>query len=94
MFTEEKSQQVTPLSEEHADPPATVLAEEVQPTPAPKDIDWWRPWFDVGRAVLIWVVSVILLVFVPVIFALPYMVYRIFTAGGALSPEAIASDKT
>jgi len=94
VFTEETSQQVTPLSEEHADPPATVLAEEVQPTPAPKEIDSWRPWFDVGRAVLIWVVSVILLVFVPVIFALPYMIYRIFTAGGALSPEAIATDKT
>jgi membrane protease YdiL (CAAX protease family) len=94
VFTEESSQQVTPLSEEHADPPATVLAAEVQPTPTSEPVDWWRQWFDVGAAVLIWVVSVILLVFVPVIFALPYMVYRIATSGGAISPEAIGSDKT
>jgi membrane protease YdiL (CAAX protease family) len=94
VFTEESSQQITPLSEEHAASPATVLAEEVQSTPTPAPIDWWRQWLDVGKAVLIWVVSVILLVFVPVIIALPYMVYRIFTSGGALSPEAIGSDKT
>lgn len=93
MFTEESSQQLTPLSEEHADPPATVLATEVQPTPTPEP-DWWGQWWDAGKAVSIWIVSVILLVFVPVIFALPYMIYRIFTAGGALTPEAIASDKT
>lgn len=94
MFTEESSQQVTPLREEHADPPATVLATEVQPAPTPPPIDWWRQWFDVGKAVMVWVVSVILLVFVPVIVALPYMIYRIFTSGGAISPEAISTDKT
>jgi len=43
---------------------------------------------------MVWVVSVILLVFVPVIVALPYMIYRIFTSGGAISPEAISTDKT
>jgi membrane protease YdiL (CAAX protease family) len=94
VFTEESSQQVTPLHEEHADPPATVLATEVQPAPTPPPIDWWRQWFDVGKAVMVWVVSVILLVFVPVIVALPYMIYRIFTSGGAISPEAISTDKT
>jgi uncharacterized protein len=93
VFTEESSQQLTPLSEEHADPPATVLAQEVQSSPAPEPIDWWRQWFDAGKAVLIWVVSVVLLVFVPVIVALPYMVYRIVTSGPP-SPEAIGSDKT
>ena len=93
MFTEETSQQITPLSEEHADPPATVLAAEVQPTRTPESDDYWRQWFDAGKAVLIWVVSVILLLFVPVIIALPYMVYRIATSG-APSPEAIQSDKT
>ena len=56
-------------------------------------MDWWRPWFDAGKAVLIWVVSVLLLLFVPVIVALPYMIYRIFTSG-APSPEAISTDKT
>jgi CAAX protease family protein len=93
VFTEESSQQITPLSEEHADPPATVLTEEVQAIPTTASMDWWRPWFEAGKAVLIWVVSVIFLLFVPVIVALPYMVYRIFTSG-APSPEAIQSDKT
>lgn len=93
MFTEESSKQLTPLSEEHADPPATVPAEEVQPIPTPQAIDWWRPWFDAGKAVLVWVVSVVLLVFVPVLFALPYMIYKIMTSG-APSAEAIQGDKT
>ena len=93
VFTEEKSHQITPLTEEHADPPATVLAEEVQPSPTPQPIDWWGPWFEAGKAVLIWIVSVIFLVFIPVIVALPYMIYMIFTSG-APSPEAIGSDKT
>ena len=93
MFTEESSKQLTPLSEEHADPPATVRAEEVQSSPTPLPIDWWQPWFEAGKAVLVWIVSVILLLFVPVILALPYMVYTIMNSG-APSPEAINSDKT
>ena len=93
MFTEESSQQLTPLSEEHADPPETVPAAEVQPSPTPGQLDWWLPWFEVLKAVVVWVVSVLLLVFVPVMIALPYMIYKVVTSG-APSAEAIASDKT
>lgn len=93
MFTEESSQQLTPLSEEHADPPATVPVAEVQPGPTPGQLDWWLPWLEVVKAVVVWVVSVLLLLFVPVIIALPYMIYKVVTAG-APSAEAIASDKT
>lgn len=50
------------------------------------------PWIDVGIAGASWVVSVLLLLFVPVIYVLPYMVYRIVKAG-APSAEALASDK-
>lgn len=89
MFTEESSQQITPLPEEHADPPAVPAAEQILPTPKP---EWWVPWIDVGIAVAAWFVSVLLLVFVPVIYALPYMIYRIVKAG-APSPEAFTSDK-
>jgi len=46
----------------------------------------------VGIAVAAWIVSVIFLLFVPVIYALPYMIYRIVKTG-APSPEALASDK-
>ncbi len=89
MFTEESSQQITPLPEEHAEPPAVPAGAQVQATPKK---EWWTPWFDVGIAVTSWVVSVLLLLFVPIIYVLPYMVYRIVKAG-APSPEALASDK-
>ena len=49
-------------------------------------------WIDVGIAIAAWVVSVLLLLFVPVIYALPYMIYRIVKAG-APSPEALMADK-
>lgn len=89
MFTEESSQQITPLPEEHAEPPAVPGGAQVQPTPK---TEWWVPWIDVGIAGASWVVSVLLLLFVPVIYVLPYMIYRIAKAG-APSPEALASDK-
>ena len=89
MFTEESSQQITPLPEEHAEPPAVPAGAQVQPSPKP---EWWAPWIDVGIAGVSWVVSVLLLLFVPVIYVLPYMVYRIVKAG-APSAEALASDK-
>jgi uncharacterized protein len=91
--TEESSQQLTPLSEEHADPPATVFAGEVQPGPSPAKLDWWRPWIDVAKAIMVWLTSVILLVFVPVIVALPYMIYR-FAAFGPPAPDELQADKT
>jgi membrane protease YdiL (CAAX protease family) len=94
VFTEESSQQqVTPLTEEHADPPATAFAREVQRSPAPPEtLDSWQPWIEVVKGVGVWVMSVVLLVLFPVVFALPYMIYKIVTSG-APTPEAIQSDK-
>ena len=92
MFTEEPTQQITPLPEEHAEPPAVVAAAEVQPTQKPQKPEWWAPWIDVGIAVGTWFVSVLLLVFVPVIYVLPYMIYRI-SKTGAPSAVELASDK-
>lgn len=65
----------------------------MQPGPTPADVDWWRSWLDLLKGVGVWIVSVLMLVFVPVLVALPYMIYRFATAG-APSPEAIQSDKT
>ena len=94
MFTEEPSQQqITPLPEEHAEPPAVPAAAEIQPTPKPERKEWLTAWIDVGIAVAAWIVSVILLALVPVIYALPYMIYRIVKFG-APSPESLMSDKT
>ena len=91
MFTEEPSQQQTTWlpEEEHTEPPAIPTAAPIQPTPKS---EWLARWVDVGIAVGAWFVSVIFLLFVPVIYALPYMIYRIVKAG-APSPEALASDK-
>ena len=49
-------------------------------------------WIDVGIAVSAWIVSVIFLVFVPVIYALPYLIYRIAKTGEFTAVE-LASDK-
>lgn len=49
-------------------------------------------WIDVGISVAAWVVSVLMLLIVPVIYVLPYMIYRIVKVG-APSAEALASDK-
>jgi membrane protease YdiL (CAAX protease family) len=93
VITEEPSQQITPLSEEPVYPPAPVLGPEVQPSPTPESLAWWLPWIEVGKAVALWVVSVLLLLFVPVIVALPYLIYKI-VASGAASSAALATDKT
>ena len=50
------------------------------------------PWIDVAIATGAWVVSVILLLFVPVIVALPYMIYKIVKFGPPTA-EALTSDK-
>lgn len=89
MFTEESSQQLTPLPEEHAEPPVTTAGSEVQPI---TKTAWWEPWIDVSFATGVWIVSVIILLIVPVIYAIPYLVYRIVKLGPP-SPEALASDK-
>ena len=51
------------------------------------------PWWNLIKAFLLWVASVILLVFVPLIVALPYFVYR-WKTSGLPRPEALANDKT
>ena len=90
MFTEESSQQLTPLPEEYADPPAVrVPGSEIQPPPpSPR----WNSWIDVGIAVAVWFVSVIFLVIVPVVYIVPYFIYRIVKLGPP-TPEALATDK-
>ena len=92
MFTEEPSPQLTPLPEERANPPAPVLAQEVPLDTRPQDLGWWLPWINVGKAVMLWVISIVFLLIVPVIVALPYLIYKIAVAG-APSAEALATDK-
>ena len=90
VFTEESSQQQsTPLPEEHAEPAELRPSEKVQPAPQSALA---RAWLDVGIGLGVWVASVVLLLFVPVIYALPYLILRIAKLGPPTA-EALTSDK-
>jgi membrane protease YdiL (CAAX protease family) len=90
VFTEESSQQITPLPEEHAEPPEVRPSETIQPPPA--QAPWVSAWRDVGVSFGVWIVSVVLLLVVPLIYALPYLVFKIAKFGPP-TPEALGSDK-
>ena len=91
VFTEESSQQITPLPEEHAEPPEVRPSEKtIQPPPA--QAPWVSAWRDVGVSFGVWIVSVVLLLVVPLIYALPYLVFKIAKFGPP-TPEALGSDK-
>lgn len=77
MFTEETSQQITPLTEQPAEPP--VPTPEVQAL-SPQT-SRWLSWLEVAKALAIWIMSIGLLLFVPVVFALPYIIYKMVQAG-------------
>lgn len=89
MFTEEPSQQITPLPEEHVEPPEPRASEPLQPRP-PTDLA--SAWRDVWISFGVWIASIAALLFVPVIFAIPYLVYRIAKFGPP-SPEALSTDR-
>ena len=89
MFTEESSQQITPLPEEHASPPEPRPSEAVQ---APPQTPWVTAWRDVGISFGVWIASVALLLFLPLIYAIPYLVYRVAKFGPP-TPESLSSDK-
>jgi len=89
VITEDPSQQITPLPEEHAQPPELRPSEAVQSAAAPS---WAMAWLDVGIGVGVWAASVMTLLIVPLVYALPYLVYRIIKLGPP-TPEALATDK-
>lgn len=84
VYTEEPSQQITPLSEPHAEPPVSTPDIEAL---SPREIRW-RPWLEVAKAIAIWTTSIGLLLFVPVFFAVPYIVYKSVQLG-KFDPEML-----
>jgi uncharacterized protein len=52
----------------------------------------WLAWAEVAKAVILWVTSFLLLLSIPVITALPYAVYRIFSLG-AEAAKTLPTDK-
>jgi uncharacterized protein len=91
VITEESSQQLTPLPEEQGQPPALAPSG----VPASARVSRLLPWLDVLKAIGLWVISLVVLVFVPVVAILPYIVYKVATVGSAavFTPEALRSDK-
>ena len=77
MFTEETSQQITPPGEQHAETPvSTPEIEALSPQPGR-----WLPWIEVAKALAIWTTSIALLLFIPVVFAVPYIIFKAVQAG-------------
>ena len=91
MYTEKSSEQATPLNEERAAPPAAIHTEVVQQR-FTSDRERWLPWLEVAKAVMLWAMSFILLVSVPLITALPYIIYRLGTDGAGYV-QALPKDK-
>lgn len=89
MFTEEPSQQITPLPEDHAELPGLRPSEPLQP---PVQKDWFSAWQDVVISFGIWIASVVALLIVPVVFVLPYLFFRIAKFGPPTA-EALSTDK-
>lgn len=90
MFTEEPAPPVTPLSNEPA--AFTEQARDVLPPPPTVTVESPQPWLDVVKAFLVWAGSFALLLFVPVIIAIPYVVYT-FVKQGVPRADAIMADK-
>lgn len=89
MFTEEPSQQITPLPEDHAEPPGLRPSEPLQPR---VQKDWFTAWQDVTISFGVWIASIVALLIVPVVFALPYLIFRIAKFGPPTA-EALSTDK-
>jgi membrane protease YdiL (CAAX protease family) len=92
VITKEPFEPLTPLSEEPTSFPQQVVRDDLTPPPAtqPKPI---RTWLEVIKAFVVWVLSVVMLAIVPVIVALPYIIYQ-WSKFGPPRPEALAADKT
>lgn len=93
MFTDEPTEQQTPLpAPESVGVPASYFSEPLQPTPSPEPAGR-SPWVQLMTGILTWFGSLLLLVFVPAIVAIPYMIY-LWRTSGLPNAEALASNKT
>jgi uncharacterized protein len=63
--------------------------EPLAPVPT---IGRWHEWFNLAKAFLLWVASIILLVAVQLVFLIPYLIYR-WRIDGRLDVVALQTDK-
>lgn len=99
MITNETSQQGTPLAEqptgqptgEPAGFPERAVRDDLLPPPSADTRG--LQWREVRNAFLVWISSVLFLLFIPAVVALPYVAYNWINFGPP-RPEDLASDKT
>lgn len=102
MFTEEPTAQQSPLPTEPADLPEQNRLEqdvnnEIEPgrsmaSESVAPLGRWHDWFNLLKAFLVWVASIILLVVVQLIFTIPYFIY-LWANNGPPRVEDLATDK-
>ena len=90
MFTEEPTAQQTSLPTEPAGLPEQYVDTGMQPVVP--HIGRWHDWFDLLKAFMVWVASIILLVVVQLIVTIPYFIY-VWKTTGSLNVQALATDK-
>ena len=91
MFTEDSAPQLKPRDEQplpFPDQPARL-----EPTTDNTSFTAPSPWWHVLKAGTVWLASVLVLVFLPVIVAIPYLVYKLVVAGPG-TQEALLKDPT
>ena len=91
MFTEEPTAQETPLPTEPAGLPEKYAVHTIEPVSS-VSLSRWYDWFNLLKAFLVWIASIILLVVVQLIFTVPYFIYLWVTTGPP-PVEALATDK-
>jgi membrane protease YdiL (CAAX protease family) len=93
VFTEESSQQLTPLAEERGEPPVSVPSDIPEARPVSPSTDRWLAWLEVLKAIGLWVLSVLVLAVVPLLTLAPYLIYRVATVGpAAINPNVLTTD--
>lgn len=82
---------MTPLSNEQAGFPAQISPDGLTPPRSAEPQAY--AWLEVLKAFVIWILSVAMLAVVPVLVAVPYLIYQ-WTTSGPPRPDAILTDKT
>lgn len=92
MITNEPSTQQTPLPTEPGSLPDHDVEKTFQPIAPTPTVGRGHEWYNLAKAILLWVGSIILLVAVQVIFTTPYLIY-IRSTTGELNLEILQEDK-
>jgi membrane protease YdiL (CAAX protease family) len=93
VITNEPSTQQTPLPTESTGLPEQRTQEPLQPISQPQVESWSARWLQLLIGFFTWFGSVLLLVFVPALLAVPYIIY-LWKTRGLPSADALANDKT